>query len=168
MFVSVNYHSIMNSKNMIPPLIANQPVPTALTANLSAPTANLSAPTTNLSAPTANLPVTERSTPIMDIEQRRALLFNVGDGLKVPLGEFDEEWWPHISNVWMETSKSKRLNGDYSNIFICHFAKAKKSSTRTDDIPNDKQWKTKLRLVDLCTSTIKVSHIVSSGIVQIE
>ncbi|RUS25088.1 hypothetical protein BC938DRAFT_472638 [Jimgerdemannia flammicorona] len=81
----------------------------------------------------------------LSANEKCALLFNVGSPLKIPMKEFDEQWWPLISNVWTECSHYKSLNGDFWKTFSCRFAKRMKSS-----------------------SCIKIFHYILSQVIQVE
>ncbi|RUO96803.1 hypothetical protein BC936DRAFT_141428 [Jimgerdemannia flammicorona] len=100
--------------------------------------------------------------------EKCALLFNVGSPLKIPMKEFDEQWWPLISNVWTECSHYKSLNSDFWKTFSCHFAKRIKSSSRKEGVVPDKHQKTKSQPVDICSSRIKISHYILSQVIQVE
>ena len=71
-----------------------------------------------------NIFVSEAPTP----NQRRNLLFNVEQPLKLSIEEFDKEWWPLVSNIWTNFSHKNNVNGNSWEVFICRFNKPKKSS----------------------------------------
>jgi len=73
-------------------------------------------------------------------EEKRNLLFNVSRSLEIPMKDFDENWWPLISNVWTQWSSYKQENGNFQKDFACRFMKHQKSSTRNqENIPNAKR-----------------------------
>ncbi|RUS28806.1 hypothetical protein BC938DRAFT_481427 [Jimgerdemannia flammicorona] len=74
----------------------------------------------------------------LSANEKHVLLFNVGSPLKIPMEEFDEQWWPLISNVWTECSHYKSSNGDFWKTFSCHFAKHMKSSSCKEGVAPDK------------------------------
>ncbi|RIB23907.1 hypothetical protein C2G38_2169988 [Gigaspora rosea] len=51
--------------------------------------------------PSMNTIVIE-STAGLICDQRRTLLYNVQQPFKVPIKEFDEEWWPLVTNIWVK------------------------------------------------------------------
>ncbi|CAG8437974.1 1023_t:CDS:2 [Scutellospora calospora] len=71
----------------------------------------------------------------------RSLFFNVGDPFEVTEEDFNNDLWP---------------------------LKHQNSSTRQEDIPNDKQRKTNIRPTGLCEVKIKITWSVFSNMVQIE
>ncbi|RHZ71904.1 hypothetical protein Glove_249g14 [Diversispora epigaea] len=73
-------------------------------------------------------------------DKKRNLLFNINQPLELLAQEFNEEWWPLISNF----------------------------STRKEGIPSDKRQKTKIRLSHLCFTKIKVLHFFKEGKVRVE
>src|SRR6266542_3198746 len=107
------------------------------------------------------------STIELSADEKRVCLFNVGDPFEISLAEFDEHWWPLVSNVWTEKDGYEKANGDSWKIFICRFAKHTISSTRKEGVPADKRRKTKCRAADLCRSTIKICRF-HSGTVRVE
>lgn len=106
--------------------------------------------------------------PLQSPDERRASLFNVGDRLEISVNDFNEHWWPLVSNVWTERNASQKVNGDYFKVFICRHMKYKASSTRQEGIPTEKRRKTRLRPSNFCSAMIKVSWMLSSQIVRVE
>jgi len=100
--------------------------------------------------------------------QKRTLLFNVQRPFEVPLNEFDAEWWPLVTNVWVKFSSKNHVNGNYWKTYICRFNKHLKSSTRKEDVPSEKRRKTKVREADLCFAKIKVSWFFTTQKVLVE
>ena len=45
-------------------------------------------------------------------DEKRALLFNIKDTLEISEEEFDNSWWPLVSNVWTQFNSCKLNNGD--------------------------------------------------------
>jgi len=108
------------------------------------------------------------SLSLSPANEKRALLFNVGSPFEVPMKEFDEHWWPLITNVWTECSHYKSADGNFFwKTFSCRFAKRTKSSSRKEGVVPDKRRKTKIRLAGICSSRIKISHDILSQMVQI-
>lgn len=102
-------------------------------------------------------------------DEKRCLLFDVNGTLEVPIEEFDDNWWPLISNVWTQCDSHKFVNGDVHKTFACRFAKHQTSSTRQDEnIPIKHRRITKTRPFGLCNAKIKVTWFVASKMVQIE
>ena len=73
-------------------------------------------------------------------DEKRDLLFDVDRSLEIPIDDFDENWWPLVSNVWTKWSSYKHANGDFWKVFSCRFMKFRESSTRQkENIPNEKR-----------------------------
>ncbi|GBB95980.1 hypothetical protein RclHR1_02660001, partial [Rhizophagus clarus] len=70
--------------------------------------------------------------------------------------EFDKEWWPLVSNIWTNFSHKNNVNGNSWEVFICRFNKPKKSSTRKEEISQEKCCVTKIRPANLCFAKIKI------------
>ncbi|GBC28737.2 riboflavin-specific deaminase [Rhizophagus irregularis DAOM 181602=DAOM 197198] len=111
-----------------------------------------------------NIPVSEAPTP----NQKRNLLFNVEQPLELSIEEFDKEWWPLVSNIWTNFSHKNNVNGNLWEVFICRFNKPKKSSTRKEEISQEKRRVTKIRSANLCFAKIKVYRYASEQKVLIE
>src|SRR5436190_2582716 len=102
-------------------------------------------------------------------DEKRDLLFDVDRSLEIPIDDFDENWWPLVSNVWTKWSSYKHANGDFWKVFSCCFMKFRESSTRQkENIPNEKRQITQIRPSGLCCAKIKVSWLVSLKIVKVE
>ncbi|CAG8767695.1 4411_t:CDS:1, partial [Racocetra persica] len=43
-------------------------------------------------------------------DQKRNLLFNINQLLELLMQEFDDKWWPLVSNVWTRFNLKKRVN----------------------------------------------------------
>lgn len=83
--------------------------------------------------------------------------------------DFDENWWPLVSNVWTLWSSYKQANGDIRKDFACRLMKHRESSTRSgENIPNKKRRITKTRPSKLCQAKIRVLWLFSSKIVKVE
>jgi hypothetical protein len=94
-------------------------------------------------------------------EDRRAMLFNVKEAFEMPSNEFDA-LWPLVSNVWVKWDQYKLANGDSWKVWSCRFAKHRESSTRKEDVPDNKRRKTMIRSAGLCNSRIKVTRFASA------
>ncbi|RHZ51825.1 hypothetical protein Glove_469g15 [Diversispora epigaea] len=101
-------------------------------------------------------------------DQKRELLFNVNQPFEVPMCEFDEEWWPLVSNIWTRYNYKNHTNGNSWKTFACHFTKHNPSSMRKEGIPDEKRRKTKIRSANLCFIKIKVSRFITEKKVYIE
>ncbi|CAG8724487.1 20142_t:CDS:1, partial [Racocetra persica] len=84
-----------------------------------------------------NPPTSENLTNLTP-NQRCFLLFNVSEPLEIFLLEFDNNWWPLVSNIWTKFSHGNLVNGDSWNIFTCRFAKNKLSSSRKKNVLQEK------------------------------
>jgi hypothetical protein len=70
------------------------------------------------------------STSNLTSEEKRDLLFDVGCTLEIPTDDFNNEWWPLVSNIWTKWDSYKFVNsGDIRKTFACHFMKHRESST---------------------------------------
>ncbi|CAG8599777.1 7702_t:CDS:2 [Cetraspora pellucida] len=102
-------------------------------------------------------------------DERRGLLFDVNMPLEIPIDDFNDTWWPLVSNIWTQWNSYKGVNGDVSKVFACRFTKHRDSSGRQkENIPNEKRRMTKSRSSGLCEAKIKVSWLVSSNKVKVE
>ncbi|PKC57479.1 hypothetical protein RhiirA1_472440 [Rhizophagus irregularis] len=121
-------------------------------------------------APILNMsPFVVASSENLTPDEIRNLLFNVDCSLEIPIDDFNENWWPLITNIWTKWTSYKHVNGDVWKVFACCLMKFWESSTRQkENVPSDKRRITKKRSSDLCYAKIKVSWLVSLKIVQIE
>src|SRR5437763_13367505 len=88
---------------------------------------------------------TSFSTPPLNLtpDEKRALFFNIDSSFELPAEQFDNDWWPVVSNIWTQFSSCKLLNGNTWKVFICHFNKHRASSERKkEEILNNKRRKT--------------------------
>jgi hypothetical protein len=126
--------------------------PPAVTPVSSAPAPLIIAPASNLSA-----------------DEKRALLFDVDQTLEISVEDFNDNWWPLVSNIWTKWDLYKYANGNIRKTFACRFMKHRESSTRQkENIPNEKRRITKIRPSDICSAMIKVFWITSSNVVRVE
>ena len=70
--------------------------------------------TTPFASNIINIPTSEALTP----NQKRIRLFNVEQPLELSMKEFDEEWWPFVSNVWTGYSYKQTLFMNPVNIIF--------------------------------------------------
>ncbi|RIB05455.1 hypothetical protein C2G38_2219602, partial [Gigaspora rosea] len=87
---------------------------------------------------------------------------------EVPMEEFNAEWWPLVTNVWMKFNYRNHVNGNSWKTFVCRFNKPFKSSTRKEDVPSEKRRKTKVQDANLCSTKIKVTWLVTEKKVHVE
>ncbi|RHZ76277.1 hypothetical protein Glove_199g214 [Diversispora epigaea] len=90
-------------------------------------------------------------------DEKRALLFNIKNILEISEEEFDNSWWPLVSNVWTQFNSCKLNNGD-----------SWKSSTRKENIPIKKRRTTMIRPANICHAKIKVIRMTSKKLIQIK
>ena len=45
-------------------------------------------------------------------DQKRTLLYNIQQPFEVPMTEFDDEWWPLVTNIWVKFSHKTLVNGN--------------------------------------------------------
>jgi hypothetical protein len=102
-------------------------------------------------------------------EEKQNLLFDINCSLEVQMEDFDENWWPLVSNIWTQWTSYKQVNGNFWKIFTCHFTKHRDSNIRQkENIPNEKRRIMKIRPSGLCHAKIKVEWLVSLKIVKVE
>lgn len=102
-------------------------------------------------------------------QQRRDLLFYVNSSLEIPTKDFNDNWWPLVSNIWTKWDSYEYVNGDIRKTFVCRFMKHRESSARQkENIPGEKRRITKIRQPGLCLAKINVFWVASSNIVRIE
>ena len=88
---------------------------------------------------TASASILFTSTTNFTPDEKRDLLFNVIHTLVIPMDDFNENWWPIVSNIWTQWNSSKHTDGSVRKVFACRFTKHRKSSTRQkENIPNEK------------------------------
>jgi len=100
--------------------------------------------------------------------EKRARLFNVREQFEVSTSEFEEEWWPLVSNTWTRWGSNRLANGDEWTVFACRFLKHNESSTRKEDISSEKRRKTHPRDPNQCFAKMKVTRIAATLMVRIE
>ena len=117
---------------------------------------------------TTSLPVVP-SLANLTPDEKRNLIFNVNDVLEIPIKDFNDNWWPLVTNIWTQYNSWKLVNGDYWKVFTCRLMKHRESSKRQDEnIPHNKRRKTAIRPAGICQAKIKVSYLISSKIVRVE
>src|SRR5947209_5550543 len=78
------------------------------------------------------------SMPCLTSNEKQKLLFNVKNQIKISSEEFNNDWWPLVSNVWTQFSSLKCKNGNSFKIFICHNAQHRNSSMQQKKISDAK------------------------------
>ena len=138
------------------------------------------APLTTLALSLTNTTITTTATPTatslmsthplnLTPDEKQALLFNVDNSFEVLEEEFDEHWWPLVSNVWTDYNHFKLKNGGTWKVFTCRFTKHRDSSKRSkEENPDKKRRKTMIRPSGLCQARIRILRSVSSKFVRIE
>ncbi|PKY56916.1 hypothetical protein RhiirA4_477560, partial [Rhizophagus irregularis] len=58
------------------------------------------------------------------------LLFNVDCSLEIPIDDFNENWWPLITNIWIKWISYKHVNGDVWKVITYCLMKFQKSNIR--------------------------------------
>ena len=80
--------------------------------------------------------------------------------------DFNDKWWPLVSNIWTKWDSYNFANGNIRKTFACRYMKHRESSTQEkENVPNKKRCITKTRPPGICTAMIKVLWIVSSKVV---
>jgi hypothetical protein len=82
--------------------------------------------------------------------------------------EFDKEWWPLVSNIWVRYSYKNNVNSNFWKVFICWFNKHVKSSIRKEEIPYEKCRVIRIWPANLCCAKIKIQRYTSEQKVRIE
>ncbi|CAG8820899.1 8940_t:CDS:2, partial [Cetraspora pellucida] len=81
--------------------------------------------------------------------------------------DFNDNWWPVVSNFWTQWGSYKQVNGDIRKVFTCHFTKHSESSSREkENIPNEKRRVTKTRPSGLCYAKIESDRIKRSKVIR--
>ena len=102
-------------------------------------------------------------------DEKWDLLFDVGSPLEIPMEDFDENWWPLVSNIWTQWGSYKQTKGNVRKDFASHLMKHRESSSRKkENIPIEKRRITKTRPSQLCHAKIKVLWLVSLKVVRVE
>ncbi len=97
-------------------------------------------------ASSASVPLIITSTSNLTSDEKRILLFDVDRTLEIPMEDFNNNWWPLVSNIWTKWDSYKYVNGDIRKTFTCRFMKHRESSTRQkENIPNEKRRITRIR-----------------------
>ena len=120
--------------------------------------------TTPFTSNIINIPTSEALTP----NQKWIRLFNVEQPLELSMKEFDEEWWPLVSNVWTGYSYKNNVNGDSWKVFVCCLNKHNKSSIQKEGVPYEKRRITKIWPSNMCYAKIKVQRYAFEKKVRIE
>ncbi|RHZ79614.1 hypothetical protein Glove_143g4 [Diversispora epigaea] len=69
-------------------------------------------------------------------DEKRNLLFDVTCSLEIPMKDFDENWWPLVSNIWTQWNSYKQTNGNIRKDFVCRLMKHRELIDRCKDSPN--------------------------------
>ncbi|CAG8673063.1 20185_t:CDS:1 [Rhizophagus irregularis] len=102
-------------------------------------------------------------------DEKWGLFFDVTCPLEIPMEDFDENWWPLVSNIWMQWNSYKQANGNVRKDFACHLTKHRESSSRQkENVSIEKRRITKTRPSKLCHAKIRVLWLISLEIVRIE
>lgn len=102
-------------------------------------------------------------------DEKRNLLFNINNTLEIPIEDFDNNWWPLVTNVWTQWNFFKLINGDSWKTYTCRLTKHRESSKRQqENVPVNKRRKTSIRPSGICQAKVKISHLISLNIVRIE
>jgi hypothetical protein len=110
-----------------------------------------------------------RPSPNLTPDERRNLLFDVSCTLEIPIEDFNENWWPLVTNIWTQFNSYKHVNGDVRKVFACRLMKHRESSSRKkENVPNEKRRIAKTRPSNLCNAKIRVLWLVSLKLVKVE
>ncbi|KAG9066372.1 hypothetical protein KI688_001596 [Linnemannia hyalina] len=107
-------------------------------------------------------------------QEKRELLFNVNIPIELPTKEFEDDWWPLISNAWTCNSGPKPTPIGaplgYIRNYSCRLA-AKynpKPKDTSNDTPDTKRRKRTSRVPCECQAAIKITHVTATGITTVE
>ncbi|KAF8942757.1 hypothetical protein BGZ47_006160 [Haplosporangium gracile] len=107
-------------------------------------------------------------------QEKRELLFNVHKPVELPTKEFENDWWPLISNAWTCNSGPKPTPVGaplgYIRNYTCRLATKynPKPKDTSNDTPNTKRRKRTIRVPCECQAAIKITHVTATGITTIE
>ncbi|KAK5815387.1 hypothetical protein F5H01DRAFT_345687 [Linnemannia elongata] len=110
------------------------------------------------------------STP----QEKRELLFNVHRPVELPTKEFEDDWWPLISNAWTCNSGPKPTPVGaplgYIRNYSCRLATKynPKPKDTSNDTPDTKRRKRTSRVPCECQAAIKITHVTATGITTVE
>ena len=46
-------------------------------------------------------------------DEKQNLIFNIDGVLKILIEDFDNNWWPLVTNIWSQWNSYKLCNGDF-------------------------------------------------------
>ncbi|KAK3824504.1 MAG: hypothetical protein J3R72DRAFT_17104 [Linnemannia gamsii] len=104
-------------------------------------------------------------------QEKRELLFNIHSPVELPTKEFEDDWWPLISNAWSCNSGPKPTPIGaplgYIKTYSCRLSKqcAPKSKEAT---PVNKRRARSVRTACECQAAIKITHIHATGVTVVE
>lgn len=107
-------------------------------------------------------------------QEKRELLFNVLKPIELPTKEFEDDWWPLISNAWTCNSGPKPTPVGaplgYIRNYSCRLATKynPKPKDTSNDTPDTKRRKRTSRVPCECQAAIKVTHVTATGITTVE
>ncbi|KAF9912584.1 hypothetical protein EC991_010009 [Linnemannia zychae] len=99
-------------------------------------------------------------------QEKRELLFNVHTPVELPTKEFEEEWWPLISNAWTCNSgpKPTAIGAPlgYIRNYSCRLSKQTTPKSK-ETTPVNKRRTRPVRAACDCQAAIKITHITATG-----
>lgn len=107
-------------------------------------------------------------------QEKRELLFNVHTPVELPTKEFEDDWWPLISNAWSCYSGPKPTPVGaplgYIRNYTCRLATKFNSKPKdtSNDTPDTKRRKRTVRVAHECPAAIKITHVTVTGITTVE
>ena len=108
------------------------------------------------------------------VQEKRELLFNVHRSVELPTKEFEDDWWPLISNAWTCNSGPKPTPVGaplgYIRSYSCRLATkySPKPKDISNDTPDTKRRKRISRVPCECQAAIKITHVTATGITTVE
>lgn len=107
-------------------------------------------------------------------QEKRELLFNVHRPVELSTKEFEDDWWPLISNAWTCNSGPKPTPVGaplgYIRNYSCRLATKynPKPKDTSNDTPETKRRKRTSRVPCECQAAIKITHVTATGITTVE
>ncbi|KAF9129606.1 hypothetical protein BGW39_004007 [Mortierella sp. 14UC] len=99
-------------------------------------------------------------------QEKRELLFNVHNSVELPTKEFEEDWWPLISNAWSCNSGPKPTPIGaplgYIRNYSCRLSKQTTPKSK-ETTPVNKRRARPVRAACDCQAAIKITHITGTG-----
>ncbi|KAG0269741.1 hypothetical protein BGZ95_001956 [Linnemannia exigua] len=104
-------------------------------------------------------------------QEKRELLFNIHNPVELPTKEFEDDWWPLISNAWSCNSGPKPTPVGaplgYIKTYSCRLSKQSTPKSK-EATPVNKRRARSVRAAFECQAAIKITHIHATGVTVVE